>query len=374
MPASRTTRPATARRKPPIPPAPCPYCGGRDIIKSGKRYNLAGAVQLFRCTTCSRKFSQRPTSHTTYPIHAIIETLSLYDRGYTLEESARRAGKRHRLSITKQLAATWKARYAGYFPYFRLRDTIAAAHPPHTLILSSRLHHGQVYEFSYHRGKTAHLLREGNHASNTQSPRTRSTSQATSPTSFEPLRLFLETVPTDTPHDLFRAQAKRASQTKQRFSLDEVAIIERKNTAVEMAHLIIPTVSRNTKRHETIQDFMLVNDSVTVAVEVPVYLTEADLAHFTDTLGFSIPLTLEPGATITGHIDLLQIRNGMIHILDYKPDAKHDKPVEQLMIYALALSRRTGLRLLDFKCAWFDDANYYEFYPLHVVHKRKPAA
>ena len=43
------------------------------------------------------------------------------------------------------------------------------------------------------------------------------------------------------------------------------------------------------------------------------------------------------------------------------------------MIYALALSRRTGLRLLDFKCAWFDDANYYEFYPLHVVHKRKPA-
>jgi hypothetical protein len=44
------------------------------------------------------------------------------------------------------------------------------------------------------------------------------------------------------------------------------------------------------------------------------------------------------------------------------------------MVYALALSRRTGLRLLDFKCAWFDDANYYEFYPLHVVHKRKPTA
>lgn len=39
----------------------------------------------------------------------------------------------------------------------------------------------------------------------------------------------------------------------------------------------------------------------------------------------------------------------MIHILDYKPDARHDKPIEQLMVYALALSRRTGLRLLDFK-------------------------
>jgi len=31
-------------------------------------------------------------------------------------------------------------------------------------------------------------------------------------------------------------------------------------------------------------------------------------------LGFAIPLSR--GATLTGHIDLLQIRNGRIHILD----------------------------------------------------------
>lgn len=61
----------------------------------------------------------------------------------------------------------------------------------------------------------------------------------------------------------------------------------------------------------------------------------------------------------------------MIHILDYKPDAKKVKPIEQLTIYALALSRRTGLRLYHFKCAWFDDENYFEFYPLCVIHKKK---
>ena len=265
----------------------CPYCGGRDVIKSGKRYNLAGALQLYRCSACSRKFSRRPAGHTTYPLHAIIETLSLYDRGYTLEESARRAGKRHRVSITKQLAASWKSRYASFFPYFRLRDTVAAAHPPHTLVLSARLHHGQVYEFSYHPGKTEHLLRGGSSAS--RSPFRPQQPQYAPAASFEALRHFLESVPTDTPHDLFRAQAKRASQTRQRFSLADVAIIERKNAAVEMAGFVIPTVSRNTKRHETIQEFMLVNDSVTVAVEVPVYLTEADVRHFTETLGFSIP-------------------------------------------------------------------------------------
>ena len=38
---------------------------------------------------------------------------------------------------------------------------------------------------------------------------------------------------------------------------------------------------------------------------------------------------------------------------------------------ALALSRLTGLRLFDFKCAWFDESDYFEFYPLHVVYKHK---
>jgi len=38
------------------------------------------------------------------------------------------------------------------------------------------------------------------------------------------------------------------------------------------------------------------------------------------------------------------------------------------MTYALALSHRTGLRLFDFVCSWFDQEHYYEFYPLHVVY------
>ena len=73
---------------------------------------------------------------------------------------------------------------------------------------------------------------------------------------------------------------------------------------------------------------------------------------------------------ITGHIDFLQIRNGFIHILDYKPDASRASPIEQLTLYALALSRLTGLRVYNFKCAWFDEKNFFEFFPLHVVWKK----
>jgi hypothetical protein len=38
----------------------------------------------------------------------------------------------------------------------------------------------------------------------------------------------------------------------------------------------------------------------------------------------------------------LQIRNGAIHIVDYKPSANTEEPIPQFMVYALALSRRTG--------------------------------
>ncbi|MDP3795433.1 MAG: hypothetical protein Q8R13_05975 [bacterium] len=41
------------------------------------------------------------------------------------------------------------------------------------------------------------------------------------------------------------------------------------------------------------------------------------------------------------------------------------------MLYALALSRLTTLRLFHMKCAWFDGENYFEFFPLHVVYKKK---
>ena len=114
--------------------------------------------------------------------------------------------------------------------------------------------------------------------------------------------------------------------------------------------------------------FMVANDSVTIAAEVPVYLFPDDIQHFKSKLRFHIPI--DDNATLTGHIDVLQVRNGAIHILDYKPNARHEKPIEQLTFYALTLSRRTGLRLYDFKCAWFDEKHYFEFFPLHVVLKR----
>jgi ATP-dependent exoDNAse (exonuclease V) beta subunit len=117
---------------------------------------------------------------------------------------------------------------------------------------------------------------------------------------------------------------------------------------------------------------MLANDSTTIAVEVPVWLTHDDIVGLEKQHGIRL-LSGDVETTITGHIDFLQVRNGAVHVLDYKPDARTNKPIGQLTIYALALSRLTGLRLFDIKCAWFNENEYCEFSPACFLQHNLPA-
>jgi len=144
---------------------------------------------------------------------------------------------------------------------------------------------------------------------------------------------------------------------------------ERQNIANKLAELALKLTQKNNQRHQKIQDFMLINDSTTIATEIPVYLTREDIKYFKNK-GFQLELK-NYNTPITGHIDILQIRNKLIHILDYKPEANKVNPVNQLTLYALALASRTKLALKDFKCAWFDENNYYEFFPLHAVYEKR---
>ncbi len=160
---------------------------------------------------------------------------------------------------------------------------------------------------------------------------------------------------------------QRASQIK--FNHLKINTKGKNNFACKLAKLAINLASTNKQRHEAIQDFFLINDSTTIAVEVPVYLTNWDAGYYRNQKGFIFPLS-DYKTPITGHIDILQIRNGLIHILDYKPEAKNQNPIEQLTIYALALSRKLNLPLYYFKCAWFDENSYFEFFPLHAVYEK----
>ena len=72
-----------------------------------------------------------------------------------------------------------------------------------------------------------------------------------------------------------------------------------------MTKLALATAKNRAKRHEAVEDFFLKNDSKTIAIEVPVYLLPNEAKDL------KLP---EP---LTGHIDILQVRNKKVMILDY---------------------------------------------------------
>ena len=129
--------------------------------------------------------------------------------------------------------------------------------------------------------------------------------------------------------------------------------MRRKNLACDLAGFAVNAARTNHQRHKVVETFMLVNDTATVACEIPVWYWEKRV-----------------GDGITGHIDLLQIRNDMVYILDYKPKAsKEKKATGQLYHYALALSFCTQIPLNRIRCAWFDKDDYFEFAPAQLKNK-----
>jgi ATP-dependent exoDNAse (exonuclease V) beta subunit len=110
---------------------------------------------------------------------------------------------------------------------------------------------------------------------------------------------------------------------------------------------------------------------VTIAVEVPIWLLPEDIVAIERDFGIQLlPDNAPRDQPMTGHIDFIQVRNGAVHILDYKPDARTNRPFAQLTIYALALTRLAGLRLFDIKCAWFNERTYCEFFPRAILARR----
>lgn len=332
----------------------CPYCKGVDIVKRGMRKKKYEEVQVYFCKKCGKKFTPGVTKHKTYPLRIILEAMTWYNRLHTLEEAAKKVSEQYGLKVAAQTLKNWLVDFASYLPFARLREFIGRKYEKKDMIEEAMLFHGQIYPFKYHRAKLDLILQEDfKHYK------------------FTPLREFLELVKAECPHQMFKNSQKRASEYRNVFNLGSTMVVPKANAATRIANFVIQAVANNKLRHEVLQEFMLVNDSVTVATEVPVLLDHNDIIHYKNELNFDVPVSLEEEEVITGHIDIVQVRNGLIHLIDYKPSARKEKPIEQLTLYALALSRLTTLRLFHFKCAWFDEEDYFEFFPLHVVYKKK---
>lgn len=344
----------------------CPYCNSTDFVKRGVRNKKHEVVQLYLCrnTECGRTFTAERVKGKRFPLAVICEGISYYNLGLSLEQTCDFLGKKFP-DVAAPIPATlasWIEEYKPLCRFERMRPYATKLFSPAQMIEVTTMAHRQLYRFRYHRGKTLLSMEEFKNRR------------------FGRLKEYLDNVSSETPHQYF-ADGERMSEIRTKFDKTDMIVKSKSNFANALAEFVLRSVTENKGRHEALQRFMLANDSVTIATEVPVYIRREDVEHMENELKFKI---LDESGLIelkgdkqpqkfpkllTGHIDFVQIRNGMVHILDYKPNASKEKPIEQLTWYALALSRLTGLRLFEFKCAWFDDKDFYEFYPLHIVKK-----
>jgi transposase-like protein len=336
-----------------IYPMECPHCQSQLTVKHGKRKIKRTIVQVYKCQTCNKFFSDRKLKHKGYEAKTILRAVSIYNLGYTLEQTAKQMSKRFRQKIPLSTIQSWVKGYSDVCRFIRLREQAVKMYKPEEMIFTVSLQHNQIYKYQLHKAKLLLQRKE--------LPQQK----------FDLLKAYLEKISAkEFPHHIFTIPdeelEKRASQLNA--SLLKVTKFEKQNLANKLTELGLMLAKTNKERHQAVQNFMLINDSVTIATEVPVYLTSDDISYFR-AKGFTF--NFESYRTpITGHIDLLQIRNGLICILDYKPEASKVNAVNQLTIYALALASRTKLAVKDFKCAWFDEKSYFEFFPLHAVYKK----
>jgi len=367
--ALQPIRDTRTTQKPIMDSFKCPYCFSSNYVKRGFRQKKYEKVQLYICLGCNKTFTANITRGKHYPLDIVLDAISLYNLGYSLEETCKIVNQKqtsnnitnHIISIQPSTLSNWLSETQELCRFSRMRSYAIKKYSPKDIVISATLAHQQLFRYHFHRAKCELIIEDDfKHRR------------------FGPLQEFLEMVPVECPHQYFNT-GLRASETPISFSKKQMIVRAKKNHANKLCQFALQSAKDRTARHEALQKFMLANDSVTVATEVPVYLTRDDLGHMRTQLGFEMyqKKTMEEynlkqlPKLITGHIDILQIRNGQIHLLDYKPNAERQRPIEQLTLYAMALSRLTGLRMFEFKCAWFDEKDYFEFYPLHVLYKPK---
>jgi len=348
-------------------PKVCPKCKSNQLILKGRRNNHFQILQIYQCQNpeCKTFFSQNPAKNFSYPLRIQIKAISFYNAGYTQTKVSKLMSARYKIRIPQRTISFWKNYYQDLCTFSRFRKKAILLYPPEQMIFSKKLYHQQVYNFQFHRAKLDILLNPASYGFEHRHDENHA--------KFSVLSSYLNKIPTkEFPHRIFSQDDKnRASQIRPFFL--KTTKLQKQNYANLLAEIALKTTKTNTERHQIIQDFMLHNDSTTVATEVPVYFTREDADYFRK-LGFRIAIP-NSAFPITGHIDIIQIRNNLLHILDYKPEAgkgfyKQQAPT-QLTIYALALANRLRIPLKNIKCAWFDHKDYYEFFPLHAVYSKR---
>jgi len=316
----------------------CKECGSVSVVKKGFRRGKFSYVQKYYCNDCGGYFSLKKLAGKSYDSRVVMDAISNYNLGYTLGESSKLVNKRFKVKVSARVIGEWLKEYKDVCSFGNIREEGIRLCKPKEMIFSKVFVHKQPYKFQYHRMKIDMFLKN-----------------------FRSLRFYIKNIAGRCPDELFLSGG-RGSSVRLGFDFGKVDVYPKFNYACRLAKLALTAADDNKKRHDVLQRFMLINDSCTVACEVPVYILPSDMKDYVKVFG--------DFESVTGHIDVLQVRFGRIYVLDYKPDAdkeKREKVMSQLFVYFLCLAKRTKVPMRYFRCAWFDSSGYYEFNPNKIM-------
>ena len=311
----------------------CPYCNqSKTVIASGTRNTKQGIKQQFYCKACNKYFRDTKLKYQHYPPAIILNTISTYNLGHSIQDTNTIINRKYKTNIPRSTIHSWLQRYSDICTFtatLRKRYTL----DPKDTIYSKKFYHLQVYNFKYHKLKLNIAGKK-----------------------FPRLKTYIKSLPEECSDKPFR-HGPRCSNLRIGFKPTKSI---KHNNAPKLAELAITLAKTNRSRHDKIENFFLTNDSVTIAIETPVYVYPNELSKRQQKI-----LALNLKEPLSGHIDILQVRWNKIHILDYKPNAirNDNATIDQLFLYTLALSKRIKIPISKIIAAYFDDKNYFQIQP-----------
>jgi len=283
----------------------CPFCNSKNTISDGFRKNKKRLIKKFQCKFCHHYFTLQHQSQKskTHSIRTILTSISDYNLGKPLRQQ----------KIPSSTIHNWVKNFN--LPLNRLRDRVKGKNPDEIIIKKRFIHHQQPFLYQYHKIKL-------NFA-----------------TKFPGLIKYLKYL--YLPKGIFENSQRISKISNKENKITDLT--KKQNYAVRLAQLAEEITNDNKQRHQIIENFMLINDTSTIAAEIPIYLKETETKP------------------LTGHIDILQIRYNKVYILDYKPEpVNKQQTISQLQLYRKVLSRRTFIPKNKIKLAFFNDGGYYE--------------
>jgi len=223
----------------------CPYCQSVSLVKRGKNHLRFETVQTYSCKQCGRRFSERSMNNKTYPAHIIYHALVLYHQGLSLEGTRREINKRFKIRLGISTVHSWAHEYTSLSPIATIRRHFAGNGSGKVLFQKRFEHENLNYEFMVHTYKLETKVR----------------------TMFPGLYQYLTRFEQGCPKEFFEI-GKRCSQPI--FNITANAY-RTKNMACSMAAFSMNAAKKNNQRHKYVEEFMLVNDTATIACEIPVW-------------------------------------------------------------------------------------------------------